>query len=243
MTVSVFVGQYTRQIAHELDDLRAAWQNRRENYAWLGTLPPDYQLILPTNLNHAEFLGDKENLNQHYADAVHDLQLIDSYLTHLRAMKTDRILRVHGQTVTIAEFEDHRNLLLRQREYVLNLSRRLRLQVKRHNIMHSQIREARVAEFAGVPVPEDIEIIRQLAKIIKQANRRNEPLRIDDDISFWLTRADAYLGHAVHEYLAESIELYPDDTIDPTSAPRVLVGAPCGELSPNRDGAHEPATD
>lgn len=219
MPVTVFVSQYTRQIAHELDDLRSVWLNRRSNDSVIGTLPPEIKMALPPDLNHAEFLGDKDNLHTHYADAVRDARLVESYFHQLCRDKKEKRFRIHGRIVTHAEFEEHRRLILGQKDYLLNISLRLRMQEKRHNIMHGAISRLDAADFNGMPVPEDVQIIRHLSQIIRMANRQKEHFTIDEEVSYWLKQAEGYMGKAVQDYLVCSPELYDDSVVDPTSKP------------------------
>ena len=221
MARTVGMSEYSRRVAHELDDLRETWSNKRQDVTFLSRLPDSIKLKIAEDIDHAILLGDKQNLREHLADATLDHKTIHRYVERLGEQLNRREFVVDGQVVSRYEFQYHRDLMIRFGLYKQDLSVRLKQQVTRHNVMHDLV-ESHGVNFAGQDVPLDVEIVRNLVRIIREANRSNEPLRIDgnDDIIEWLRQGERYLGREVDKYLSNIGELYPEDVVDPTSPPK-----------------------
>lgn len=213
MAVFVITSEYTRKIAHELDTERERWLNVRSG-SFLDFLPADVVLLVPLDINHAHYLSDKVNLPKHYSDAVNDEKALQFYLSQLKNMSKTKNFRIHGKVVSYNEFCIHRELVLSQLRYSTSLAQRLKHQLKRQNIMRSNILNGDIANIEDKELPVEVEIIRNLVKIIRDENRKNPFLNEGDNSSLCLSRAQDYLTAKIEEYLWDVSDLYADDVVD-----------------------------
>lgn len=212
MTAFVLVSEYTRRIAHELDDSRSKWLNQRGN-ASLDYLPPGWKMLVPPNIDHARYVTDKTNLDKHFSDSLHDVRMLEACLAQFKNLARVHDYRVNGKVVSGAEFWHCRSLVVAEAAYKKTLSARLKQQIKRQNIMRSGLVEGVIDEIGDKKIPVDVEIIRNLVLIIRAANREHDI--IDDNAKNWLDRADAYMTQEVEKYLADVGEMYPDTILCP----------------------------
>lgn len=213
MPAFVITSEYTRKIAHELDAERERWLNVRSD-SFLDFLPSDVVLLVPQNINHAYYLSDKVNLPKHYSDAMQDRGTLQLYLSQLKQATRSKNMRIHGKVVSTVDFFAHRDLVLLQLNYIGSLARRLKHQLKRQNIMRSNIRNGDIDRIDSNGLPFEVEIIRSLVRIIKEENKKN-PFLADNSIAAnCVSRAQNYMDGKIEEYLWDVTELYSDDVID-----------------------------
>lgn len=210
MSVFVITSEYSRRVAHELDDSRTRWLNKRKG-KFLDYLPASIKLLVPPDINHATYLGDKVNLLKHYADASSDMHVLQMYLTELKTLAKEKSFKVNGEDVSSTEFFYHRKLVIAEMEYKRNLVLRLGQQVKRQNIMRSNLMDGLVSEIDGKRIPAGVELVRGLVAIIKSKSNK-EPSYYDENAKLWIERAQAYLANEAEKYLLDIKELYADDT-------------------------------
>jgi len=209
MTRFVLVSEYTRRIAHELDDSRSKWLNQRGN-ASLDYLPPGWRMLVPPNIDHARYVSDKTNLDKHFSDSLHDVRMLEACLSQFKSLAKSYDYRVNGKVVSKKEFFHCRNLVVAEAAYKKTLSSRLKQQIKRQNIMRDSIVNGLVEEIECKEIPLEIAIIRNLVLIIRKTAMSSGFLALDDESKLWIERANGYLHQSVEKYLSNVTDLYPD---------------------------------
>jgi hypothetical protein len=118
---TVLVSEYTRRVAHELDNLRGDWLIAVKG-SEITVLNDSPYYMNGGIFSHLQWLTDYDNVELRYAAAGDRISAIQQVLNETRTQKT-----LYGQRYPKSEYHHRRNLLKKEFVYLNRLRARLKI--------------------------------------------------------------------------------------------------------------------
>lgn len=115
MPVTVLVSEYTRRVAHELDDKHRAWIATRSNDELAKTLEPDVQLSDILQPNHLSMLTDYGNIENNYRQICEQRRRVENRMAWIRRDKLSLVRRYSADSVAVHMQSMHNELVYIER--------------------------------------------------------------------------------------------------------------------------------
>ena len=129
---TVLVSEYTRRVAHELDNLRGDWLIAVKG-SEITVLNDSPYYMNGGIFSHLQWLTDYDNVEARYVAAGDRISSIQQVLNETRTQKT-----IYGQRYPLHEYHRRRNLLKKEFVYLNRL--RARLKIIKHAKMEAENR-------------------------------------------------------------------------------------------------------
>ena len=165
-TALALVSDYTKRVAHELDDKHSAWVILRRNDALQYSIGPEPEpepmyLIKPNNM---AMLSDYDNIEENYQRMLESRRRLEVKLTKANSDKARLIANYSA-----SRFFAHTNTIKAELAYVEMVQRRLK---EVRNNIRSVLRDTEM--LARLDVEPSIAALGELMGIVHQALRKND---------------------------------------------------------------------
>jgi hypothetical protein len=207
MSPFVLVGEYSRQIAHELDMRRSLWLKAREEAeAKEGILEEKIQRFM--SRSHAELLLDVANLDTHYAAALELLRYAEEELTRLGGFKRLHLMNSRERA--------YREEVVSRKNYCASLLSGLKKAIYRRNVATSKYHARRRRE--SVDLGSAKEYLFQLAGVVRLALKENSidvlvnnRALLDGISNYWMSESAQFVAqHPALIWEDEDSQIHPD---------------------------------
>lgn len=192
----LLVSEYSRRIAHELDENRLEYlETKGQDKVYLAIpVGEEYQPTIPDDADHLTLLSDVEHLEENWLAAVDDTRKLQTYLTDLRIKKT-----IGGSMVPKEIYDNHRRAIGRHVAYKQLLGAQLKGALKRMQLLVNRQMNRQITEEALGEAGIEFKVIDNLLRIIKSSAKQ---------YGFVIAEADQPIMDIAHTLREKQITAY-----------------------------------